>query len=183
MIAQTVRVTVDMLLLRRGPQDLPADWSLLGALAVVYFSTAFAQVRTAAETVPALLQALLATVLLAVYVRAVLQMRGLLPRYVQTLSGLFAVGIVMTLLMLGPTAALAPFLESLAQASEPEQVPQPPALVLLAYFVIGVWALVAFGHIYRHALDVSLGVGVLVALGFEFLLFLVFTLLGSALGG
>ncbi|MDN5862761.1 MAG: hypothetical protein L0H19_04850, partial [Salinisphaera sp.] len=65
MFSQTVAVTVDLLRLRRGPQDLPADWNLLAMLAGAYFIVTFAQVLVAAPTGVALLQALLATVVLA----------------------------------------------------------------------------------------------------------------------
>lgn len=179
MLSQLFRVTVDLLLLRRGPQDLPSDWGLLGGLGVAYCSLTFAQVRIVTETGPAALQALLATFLLVAFVHAVLKLRGVPERFVQTLTGLFVVGMVLTLLMLGPTAALAPFLESLAQAENPEAVTQPPALVVLAYLVVGVWGLVAFGHIYRHALGVNMWVGVAAALGFEMVLFLALSLFGA----
>lgn len=182
MFAQTLRVTVDLLLLRRGPQELPANWNLLATLTLLYISVHFAQARTAAETGPALLQAVLATALLFAYVRSILHARDLLPRFVQTLSALLAVGVLATLLLLGPTASLAPFLERVAAGEPSQTAAQPPMFALLASLVISVWALIAYGHIYRHALDVRLMAGVLVALGFEFLLLVVFALLGGALG-
>lgn len=179
MLPQLFRVTVDLLLLRRGPQDLPSDWGLLGGLGFIYCSLTFAQVRLVTDTGPALLQSLLAIFLLVVFVHMVLRLKGVPERFVQTLTGLFAVGAVLTLLMLGPTAALAPFLESLAQAEDPASVAQPPGLVLLAYTVIGIWGLVAFGHIYRNALGVNLWLGVATALGFEVLLFFALSLFGA----
>lgn len=178
MFAQTLRVTVDLLLLRRGPQDLPSNGNLLVALGAGYFILAFAQVRMAVATGPALVQAILATGLLAAYIRAVLHTRGLPSRFAQTLAGAYAVGIVLTVLMLGPTAALAPFLQNLAASGGAAGAAQPPALLLLAYLVVGIWGLIAFGNIYRHALETSLGLGVLVALGFEFLLLIAFALAG-----
>lgn len=179
MFSQLFRVTVDLLMLRRGPQDLPSDWGLLGGLGFVYCSLTFVQVRLVADVGPALLQSLLATALLVAFVHVVLRLRGVPERFVQTLTGLFVVGGVLTLLMLGPTAALAPFLESLAQAEDPASVAQPPALVVLAYLVVGIWGLVAFGHIYRNALGVNLWLGVATALGFEVSLFIVLSLFGA----
>jgi drug/metabolite transporter (DMT)-like permease len=179
MLPQLLRVTVDLMLLRRGPQELPSDWGLLGGLGFVYCSLAFTQVRLVADTGSAFAQALLATGMLALFAHAVLRWRGEPGRFVQTLTALFAVGVVLTLLMLGPTTALVPFLESLAQAQDPESVAQPPIPVLLAYIVIGIWGLVVFGHIYRHALGVNLWLGVATALGFELLLFFTLSLLGT----
>lgn len=180
MIAHTLRTTFELMLLRRGPQDLPASWNLLVGLGVLYCIAAFIQVRLVAPVEAALFQSLLATGLLAFYVHALLQVRKLSTRFVQTLSALYALGIVLTILMLGPTVALAPFLAQLQQASDPQSVGQPPALVLLAYVVVGLWALTAFGNVYRHALQTGLGFGMLLALGFELLLVLVFALLGAA---
>lgn len=182
MLTQLLRVTLDLLLLRRGPQELPSDWGLLGGLGFVYCSLTFTQVRLVADTGAALGQAILAAGLLVLFAHLILRWRGVPERFVQTLTALFAVGTVLTLLMLGPTTALAPFLESLAEAENPEAVAQPPGLVLLAYAVIGIWGLVAFGHIYRHALSVNLGLGVATALGFEVLLFLALSMFGTGTG-
>ncbi|MDT0617941.1 hypothetical protein RM531_05610 [Salinisphaera sp. P385] len=181
MFVQTLRVTLDILLLRRGPQDLPADWNLLSLVAGAYLTVTFAQVSVAASVGPALVQALLATGLLALYVHGVLKFRDLSPRFLQTLIAFFATGTALTILMLGPTSALAPMLTALAEGASPDDIPQPSTLVLLVYMIVGIWGLIAFGHIYRHALDLSLGFGVLVALGFEMLLFMAFALIGPAL--
>ncbi|WP_353251654.1 hypothetical protein [Salinisphaera sp. PC39] len=180
MLSQLLRVTVDLLLLRRGPQDLPSDWGLLGGVGILYCSLTFVQVRMVASALPAIAQTVTAVLLLALFVHSVLRWRGVPERFVQTLTGLLVVGAVLTLLMLGPTAALAPFLEALAEAGDPEAVPQPPGMVILAYLVIGIWGLVAYGHIYRHALGVNLWLGVATAVGFEIVLFLAFSLLGVA---
>lgn len=179
MLPQLLRATLDLMLLRRGPQDMPSDWGLLGGVGFVYCSLAFTQVRLVANTAPAFAQAVLATVILALFVNVILRWRGVPERFVQTLTALFAVGSLLTVLMLGPTTALLPFLESLAKADNPEAVTPPPALVLFAYAVVGLWGLVVFGHIYRHALSVNLWLGVTTALGFEILLLFVFSLLGA----
>lgn len=180
MFAQTLRVTVDIVLLRRGPQDVPASWNLLAVLAAVYLIAHFAQALTLAPPGSALLQAVLATLLLGLYVRAALQVRERVPRLAQTLIALFAVGTVATVLLLGPTAAMGPAVQAMAEGSDMQSVEQPPIPALLAAAVLSVWRLVVYGHIYRHALDMSLGLGVLVALGFELLLPLVFGLLVGA---
>lgn len=179
MFSQLARVCVDMLLLRRGPQDLPSSWSLLAGLGVAYCSLAFMQVSLVTDAAPAITQAFLATMLLAAYVNAILRMKGLSSRFVQTLSALFLVGGVLTILMLGPTSALTPFLTALAENPDAQSAPQPPAFALLAYMLLGFWSLVVFGHIYRHALNVSMWMGIGTALLFEFTLFLTFALLGA----
>lgn len=177
MFFQTLRVTVDILFLRRGPQDMPASWNLLGALAALYLIVHVAQALIAASFGSALLQALVATALLAAYTRIALQLREHLPRLAQTLSALFAVGIVATVVLLGPTAAMGSVLQQLAQGGNPQTIEQPPIFAVLLALVVFIWLVIADAHIFRHALDVSMGIGVLVALGFQILLPIVFGLL------
>ena len=179
MLSQLARVSVDLLLLRRGPQDMPSNWALMAGLGLAYCSLAFMQVSLVADAGPAITQAILATVILVAYVNAVLRMRNFSARFVQTLTAFFVVGCVLTVLMLGPTSALAPFLNALAENPEAQSAPQPPAFALLAYMLIGLWSLVVFGHIYRHALEVSFWMGIGAALLFEFTLFMTFALLGA----
>lgn len=179
MLSQFARVSIDMLLLRRGPQDMPSDWRLLVGLGVAYCSLAFAQMSLVAPAGPAIFQAVLATTLLAAYVNAVLRLRETPDRFVQTLSALFAIGSVLTLLILGPTSALAPFLHAMAENSDAQTAPQPPAIALFAYMLVGVWNLVVFGHIYRHALEVRLWMGIGAAVTFEVVFLVCMTLLGG----
>lgn len=179
MFSQLARMSVEVLLLRRGPQDMPSSWGLLVGLGFAYCILAFLQVSLVAEVAPAISQAVLATAVLAAYVNAMLRMRGSPDRFVQTLTAMFLVGSILTVLMLGPTSAMAPFLQALSESADAQSAPQPPTIALLAYMLLGVWNLAVFGHIYRHALDVSLWMGIGAALLFEFTLFLTFALLGA----
>lgn len=156
---------------------MPASWNLLGTLAALYLIVHVGQAMIAAPFGSALLQALVATALLAAYTRAALQLRQHLRRLAQTLSALFAVGTLATVLLLGPTAAMGSVLQQLAQGGSPQTIEQPPVFAVLVALAVFIWLLIADAHIFRHALDVSMGIGVLVALGFQILLPLVFGLL------
>lgn len=180
MLVQTLRTTVDILLLRRGPQHLPASWNLLGLLAALYLIVHLGQALTIVPFGSALLQALVATGLLALYVRVALQVRDRMARFAQTLSALLAVGVLATIVLLGPTAAMGPVLQQMAAGDASQMTQPPPLLPLLMAVVVSIWLLVVNGHIFRHALDVPLGFGVLVALGYEILLPLFFGLLAAA---
>lgn len=179
MLSQIARVSLDILLLRCGPQDLPADWRLLAGFAVVYCSLAGMQMSLVTPAGSAVFQAILATLLLAAYVNAVLRLREMPERFVQTLSALFIIGSALTLLMLGPTSALAPFLQAVADNPNAQAAPQPPAIALFSYMLVGIWNLVVFGHIYRHALSVPLWMGIGAAVLFEFVLLMSITLLSG----
>jgi len=180
MFLQLSRTTLDILMLRKGPQDLPSDWGLLAALALAYCSLTFAQVRLVSETGQALYQSVLATGLLALFAHVVLRLRGMPARFVQTATALFAVGSLLTLLMLGPITVLAPFFQAVAESGgNADSFPEPPGFALLVYMLIGIWGLVVAGHIYRHALELHLVMGVGVALLYEVVLFMTFTALGA----
>ncbi|RJS92262.1 hypothetical protein D3260_12815 [Salinisphaera sp. Q1T1-3] len=175
------RRLVDLVLFRRGPQDLPGDQSTLIASAVAYCIAQFVQiVMVAANAGPALFQALLASILLGLYAALVLRLRRLPNRFNQTATALFGAGTIITLLMLAPTHGLASYIESLraASASAASDVATPSPLAALAYVALGIWGLAVYSHIYRHALEVPIAAGVAVTIGFEIAVLLVFSVLG-----
>lgn len=180
MFAQTLRVMVDIVLLRRGPQDMPSDWNLLAVLAALYLIVHFMQATVVASTSAALAQAALATGLLAVYARTILQVSGCLPRLVQTLTALFAVGTLASLILIGPTAVMGPIFEQLAQGVDPKTI-QVPLFAVLAAIVVSIWLVIANAHIFRHAVDKSMGIGVLIAIGYEILLPVLYSVLASVI--
>lgn len=172
------RRLVDLMLFRAGPQDLPGSQTTLIASAVVYCIVLFAQVLVVAPAGAAAVQAVLATLLLGLYASSILGLRKLPNRFIQTATALYATGAVLTLIMIGPTHAMAPYLQQMAQASDPQSVPTPPGLVAVIYLIAGVWGLAIYSHIYRHALDVSILLGVGATIAFELLVLVIFSLLG-----
>lgn len=172
------RLVIDLLLLRRGPQDMPGGTTVLYAGICAYCILLFLQIRMIASSGGAVFQVLISVVILALYARALLRLRGYPHRVVQTLSALFVTSAAITLLMLGPTLAVAPFVQALGQVSDPSQLPKPSAMAMVAYVVIGFWGVAVSAHIYRHALQTSFWIGLGAALGYEVLLMFVFSLLG-----
>lgn len=172
------RRVIELMLLRRGPQDMPGDSTTLAASAAAYCILLFLQVGLIMPPGHAALQAGLATALLALYVRSVLRLRKLPNRYNQTATALFASGATLTLVMLAPTHVMAPYLQAISQASDPQNVPMPPSFVTLAYVALGLWGLAIYSHVYRNALDASLWLGVGAAMAFEVLLLVVFSVIG-----
>ena len=172
------RRVIELMLLRRGPQDMPGDSTTLVGCAAAYCILLFLQVGLIMPAGPAALQAGLATALLALYIRTVLRIRKLPNRYNQTAIALFASGATLTLVMLAPTHVMAPYLHAIAEASDPQSVPMPPSVVTLAYVALGLWGLAIYSHVYRNALDGSLWLGVGAAMAFEVLLLVVFSVIG-----
>lgn len=173
------RLVIDLLLLRRGPQDMPGGTTVLYGATVTYCILLFLQIRLIAPTGSAVFQALVATGALAVYARMLVRLRGYPNRVPQTLAALFVSGSAITLLMLGPTLSVAQFFHALGQASSPADFPQPSPMAMLAYIIIGFWGIAVSAHIYRHALQCSFWLGLAAAFGYEILLLILFSLLGQ----
>lgn len=183
MLTHLVRTTLDILLLRKGPQDLPAVQTPVLVSLIAYFSLNFLLLRSGLPAAQAMLHAFLACGVLVLYTHFLLRWRQLGVRFMQTLLALLLTGIVLGLLTVGPMRALTPFLEAVATAeSESEILVQPPAWAVLMYAVVGLWHLVVMGHIFRHALDTTLGRGILLTLLYEIILLTTIRLLNAMLG-
>ena len=183
MTSNLLRITLDILLLRRGPQDLPTSQSLTLGIMLAYFGLNFFLLRTGLPAGVAMLHAFLACAVLALYTHALLRWRQMSARYIQTLLALLATGLLLGLLTIGPMQALQPFLEAIATAeNESEILVQPPAWAVLMYAIAGIWHLVVMGHIFRHALDTTMGRGILFTLLFEIVLLSAIRLANGLMG-
>jgi hypothetical protein len=155
----------DLVLMRRGPQDLPYAPNLLGALliAAIVLDVAMQGLMPGAQR-PSL-AAMLATaaqsnLLLLALPYVLLRLRKLDSRFVQTGIALLGTGMVLQLLAL-PAVFLVGPLDPAATAATPGQ--GIGALMLMGLLL---WLLLVQGHILRHALEVRFAIGVLLALSF-----------------
>jgi hypothetical protein len=144
---------VDICLLRRAPQDLPASQSLLVVVLVV---NGLAGIVLGIQTWAGVGVALAATgldigVLLGLLWVA-LQVRGVAPRFTQSATALLGAGVLFTLLAM----PLQPLLDS------PEEI-EAGALL---YLLLLIWVQLVYGHVLRHALNVSLVAGVALSLAY-----------------
>ncbi len=139
---------VGIVLLRLGPQDLPAGRPTLVACMTLYVIITSISLGTGqrAENPVAIL--LLAAALPLVMCWIVLRLRGKLVRWPQTVSALFGTSALLSILSV-PVR--------LAAGAEPSAV---IALFLLATFF---WSFAVDGHIWRHALEVSFSTGLALA--------------------
>ena len=128
MFANVLRITFDILLLKRGPQDLPVSQTLTMGAILAYFGLNFFLLNSGLPAGLAMLHAFLACGVLALYTHAILRWRQMSVRYMQTLAALLLTGLVLGILTIGPMQALQPFLEALAELKEGEELlVQPPA--------------------------------------------------------
>lgn len=140
---------INMLRLRGGPQDFSSSWSLTMALVAVYLlqnliiGSQFDDDNIAAKSILLIsLQVLVLAGLLYWYRRT--------ERFSQTLSALAAVGIVFNFIAW-----------ALLQMVNPEA--NQPVLGVAWIAINYIWSPFVDANIYRHALSVTLSIGVLIA--------------------
>lgn len=181
MFAPLVQTLSRLMLLRAGPQDLPTWPLLLQGACVLYVFSTIMRLQLVNPWFAALAQSGLGLVTLWIYVRAVLRQRGKPERFAQTLSALLLTGGVIGLLMMPPLQALTPLLLHVAETGDLQGI-EPPVMAAYAWLLLSIWGLILAGHIFRHALETTLGIGILIALGYEMLLILVISLLAGMQG-
>ena len=149
-------------LLRSGPQDLPAAYPLLKLTLFAYGLSGLVFLLGGVGNLNLPQAALLVVVdiaLLAVLTYLVLHAVHHLPRFTQTLTALAGTGALLQLIAL-PLGVWFTWAEAAGASG------QFPALLWL---LLMIWSLTITGHILRHALSVSFGIGVLCALGYVFI--------------
>ena len=147
----------DILLLRRGPQDLPYSPGLLAALILFALAVGLAvsaQRVTVAVAAPQLGFEVLLLLALAWIPLAIARRR---ERFVQTATALVAAAIAFNLLAVPVVLGVGDLPKDARALTTAQVLLGWLSLALLA------WKLVVSGHVLRHALDVPLRSGVLIA--------------------
>jgi len=158
-VGKLLNVFLDICLLRAGPQALPASSFLLSVTALMGLLTGTIVIVDALGNVfTAFMAQLLDLLLLAMLLLTLLRLRGLESRFLQTATALFGCGALINLVTL-PLPLLTPEEGAGQQAAGP---------AFLLYLVLIIWALVVVGHIFRHALEIHLVRGILIAVGYFF---------------
>jgi hypothetical protein len=136
-----------LLRLRGGPQHFPASWRITITLLAIYLLQNLVN-GAQLDDEQAAAKSLIAISLQLVVLAGLLLWRRHPERFTQTLSALVSVGIIFNLVTWG-----------LLSQSDPN-VNQPELATL--WFGIFIWSLFVDAHIYRHALSVTLSVGMLI---------------------
>lgn len=137
-----------MLRLRGGPQEFPGSWQLMTFLVAAYLVQNL-MTGSQLEDSNAAAKSLLAISLQVIVLLGLLRWKSHPERFAQTLSALAAVGIVFNLITW-----------VLLTQSDPDI--NQPALAMI-YFAVFIWSLFVDANIYRHALQVTLSIGALIA--------------------
>jgi hypothetical protein len=146
------RFFLQLCLLRTRPQDLPSSEVLLGLTAAVNVVIGAVVVTpTLGSPMTALMASLLDTLVLGGAVALLLRFRNHPERFVQTATAALGVSAVIAVLSL-PLQWMLP--------ADAESVTGTAEMASLLFLVLIIWLQVALGHVLRHALDVSLALGI-----------------------
>ncbi|ABM62770.1 hypothetical protein [Halorhodospira halophila] len=150
---------IGICLFRDGPQDLPYSATHLLALIAGSMALTYIAAGNLPDTDAVGLQVAVATGFSLAFLYALLLLRGLTPRFIQSATAMFGtdvlIGIPVTL-MTFPIATYGV-----------EQAGGAAAGILLLWF----WQVAILGHIFRHTLEMRLALGILLALAYSFLSF------------
>ncbi len=168
-------VVVDIILLRRGPEQLPASSALLGVTVGIYMvisAMVVASVSTPDRNWP--LELIIGAASMLVWYRVALQLVKKRERYPQTMTAMFGVSTIFAPL-------LVPMLNSVATQVQAKQQPSQ-FITMLALFLM-VWLVVIFVRIVRAAFEWPWPGALLLVIGQEIFSILVFVLVFGAPAG
>lgn len=141
-------------LLKNGPQDLPLSRELLAVCLLLYTIINILLALTTTTPPKAITSGILETGLISIITIIILRLNRHPERWVQTLTALTGTGCILGILALPLFAG-----SLLFDSGELLQ-----ALLVILYLTLIIWSLAIMGHILRHALDTTMGVGVLFAI-------------------
>lgn len=150
---------LEIMLLRKGPQDLPYSVFLLTALMVLYVATGVFVLTTSLVPGQALANMLLDAVLLLVFSFICLSLLKYRARFVQMVSALAGIGVLYHLLAW-------PLFNHIQNVQAQEQSARIAALLMLLLIS---WQVLVFAHVFRNAMQMSMGRALALSFGYLFL--------------
>lgn len=148
----TIRTLIEICVFRAGPQELPYSAHLLGVCLALSAVLSFLGAQQLRPGDPIALEVAVVTGFTAAFVYGLLSIQRLQSRFMQTATAVFGSNVVL---------ALPVFVLSMPVA---EHGPEDAGAALLGLLALVIWHVGILGHIFRHALSSSLGLGVLIAI-------------------
>lgn len=147
---------IDIIMHRRGPEDLPASRFLLVLVLVVYLAVGFAVTRVSEPWPRAVAILAVDATLYLLFIQLLLRMSGLASRFLQTTTALVGVSTLFN-------AAALPLLLWLEQADGASVLPLLPYAVLIALLL---WSLDVSAFIFSRAIAKPYVAGVTIVIGY-----------------
>lgn len=164
---------VDLCLLRRAPQDLPASQVLLALAAGIGLLGSLLLALTAGEKpIIGVLQGLLDLGFMLALLHVALRALNKSARFAQTATALLGADTLMGFLALLP----------LTLAAGADEQSGLLALAGLLFLALVIWNVLVSAHILRHAFEIALAAGIFVAIAYDVLAFIVVGGLTQSLG-
>ena len=156
------RPFVEMCLLRRAPQDLPASPVLLGVALAAHAGLGTLITALYYPFLTAVGVSVTGTLLLGLLAFGLLSVRGLVERFFQTYAAFAGTGAVLEVIALPLVALL--------ETNEPEGAASAAGVIFtIPWLALLVWSWVVSGHILRHALSVHITAGIGISMAFFWL--------------
>jgi len=140
-------VIIDIILLRRGPEAVPASLVLLVFFVVLNLGGMLLGRVDQASLGQALVQSLVGCGVLLAWFHAALVVARKRERFLQTVTALFAVNALFLPVVIPMTAAIMPYVE------KPDPANPPPAALMLLTLALAIWVLVIQVRIVKLAFE------------------------------
>lgn len=166
MFAEALNATIRILFFRAGPQDFPYAVGIRPALLIL---AAGANALVFGQVLPTSMAVGISVAMvggMALVVRWVLRLRNLSERFQQTFDALLATTLLLTLATALPFMQVAPLLSELTKNPEALKSPEAvkmPGLPVLIMNLLNFWNFAVTAHIFRHAGNVPMWVGFIIA--------------------
>lgn len=159
-----IKLFLDICLLRRGPQDVPASSVLFALVLLASLTIDVTSIISQTAFADAMLVVFANTATNIAVIYVLLRVLGHVSRFQQTLIALLGTGLILSCMLL-PMLAVNIYFESDSS--------------IFKFFLLGFhfWSLIIITHILRHALEINIFPASVLAIGYVMLSFSVVNLL------
>ncbi|MEM7401110.1 MAG: hypothetical protein AAF304_04085 [Pseudomonadota bacterium] len=164
-MSSTIIILIDMILLRKGPEDFPASHSLMIILIMINLIVSIALASKIHSQTIAVSLSVLGLIITYIFIKILLVNKA--ERFTQTFSSMVGVSILIDLISV---PVIFPLLnEDLSQN-----------IILLFWLLASalyIWLVVTYGFIISRALSITLGYGVSIAAAYVLVSYMIFELI------
>jgi len=147
---------LDICLFRKNPQDLPKSNVLLCLSVAGYMLASTLLALLSEQLTDATMAGIIEAMLVMLFTYGLLQIRNKTERWSQTVTALSGAGIIISLIAFP--------LYYLSTTDNQEGISQSIGLLLLIVLII--WNIAIMAHIFRHALQTTIGFGIAIAVSY-----------------
>ena len=143
---------IDICFLKAGPQDIPASAWLMKLSLIIYFGIATASQLIEYPLSISLASAAAELVLLLIWIKVALMLRGFSARFNQTVTAMAATSSLISIVALP--------LVMMALDITPEAMSAVDSGIMMVIMFVLLWSLMVTAHIFRNALEIKASMAV-----------------------